>query len=467
MIANRSTLRSSGYYKDLLNILSLAVFDQLGNPNTEFAALYSERPSWTFTDAKEKKAHKHSARRSSTPGSPSEAKSKDKLTKREKRALRTSPVPTPLELKAGISKTNETRLTAHLANSPEFKALYVAVARIFAAKLAEELDVLKTLTTKDNLENDERIALIWKIGLASKWAPTLGASHDRYTNIATGIALVLHSMGAMGTLPVPFSSIPSAPLSDADVVKVRSFYRRWIISPLRRQIQVPERNMSANAWSSIDYQRVPAVCMRQSKKQFMTHDLERFKKYLTDVSKGKRSIAGATLLPNELLGEALVNAHAAQSQPDTPEGMEATLNLQVVDGQWNALLERLRESGALDNCMALCDVSGSMGSIGSARWGSTRQIFKQPVFPAVALSILVSQLAKPPFANTFITFSDSPEIVQLNPDDSLAQTAQLMDTTAWGMTTDLQAVFLKLILPLAVKNNVKQVRLGFGVLVRM
>lgn len=464
-----------------MNILLLATFDQLGNANTKFAALYSERPFWTYdeSDSRRAKAKKkqHSSddedHESSRPvltlarakGMPKKEKPA-RVTKRQKRTQRTSPPPTPAELKASLAQTNVERLQKRLESSPEYKALYIAVARIFASKLVEEVSLLKELSEK-KLEGEEKTKLLWQIGLASKWAPTIGASHDRYTNIATAISLVLHNLGAMSELGG--SASLSQPPTSEDVLKVRSFYRRWIVSPLRRQIQVPEQKMSADAWSAINYNCVPALCMRNSKRKFMEHDLERFEKYLKDVAKGEKTIAGATLLPHQLLGEALsYSGYLKGTNVDgNPTAKEAEINLQVVEGQWKALVDRLKESGALDNCMALCDVSGSMGSIDYISWNggpttaSHLQQFNQPIFPAVALSIILSLLARPPFAHTFITFSHTPEIVQLKEEWGLVETAQHMVTTSWGMNTDLQAVFMKLILPLAVKNKVKQVRVLF------
>lgn len=54
----------------------------------------------------------------------------------------------------------------------------------------------------------------------------------------------------------------------------------------------------------------------------------------------------------------------------------------------------------------------------------------------------------------FITFSAAPELLTLVP-GGLAEQARWMVGTDWGMNTDYEAVFLKLLLPTAVKNNVK------------
>ena len=62
----------------------------------------------------------------------------------------------------------------------------------------------------------------------------------------------------------------------------------------------------------------------------------------------------------------------------------------------------------MDNALAICDVSGSMGSI-----YSYNKKHVDPIFPAVSLSLVLASLAKPPFNSGFITFSENPEFVRL------------------------------------------------------
>ncbi len=77
-----------------------------------------------------------------------------------------------------------------------------------------------------------------------------------------------------------------------------------------------------------------------------------------------------------------------------------------------------------------------------------------PILPAVALSMTLAQLAKPPSSNIFVTFSAKPEIVRLLEGAGLAANATIMAHSQWGCNTNLHAVFVRLLLPLAVKNHV-------------
>jgi len=121
----------------------------------------------------------------------------------------------------------------------------------------------------------------------------------------------------------------------------------------------------------------------------------------------------------------------------------------VVEAQWATLLERLCEAGELDNCIAVCDVSGSMGSL--ALLLRTRQaLLRLPYLPAISLSLVLARLAKPPFKDAFITFSATPQMVVLDPEGtvSLGETVTNMSNADWGMNTNFGALFLDLLLRL-------------------
>ena len=160
-----------------------------------------------------------------------------------------------------------------------------------------------------------------------------------------------------------------------------------------------------------------------------------FGRYLQDVADGKKSISGATLLPHTLLHEAL------QCHDE--------IDRKVIEAQWNTLVETLKSSGALDNSLAVCDVSGSMGSIHSGMYGNR----VSPILPAVALSIVLAQIARPPWNNAFITFSANPKVERINPTDGLVSVVNFMVSTDWEMNTDFNAVFTKLLLPMAKESQ--------------
>lgn len=317
--------------------------------------------------------------------------------------------------------------------------------------------------------NEDRIPLLKKISLAGKWAPTPGASHDRVTNISSAISLLLNHTRSSIAQPFPNAVAnfdPTQSLTDPVIrdgyTVLRSYFGRWILAPLRSITLVPEPLMSAKRWDLIRYNRVASLCMKRNTELFFKHDPDRFQQYLIDVESGKKKISGATLLPHQIVIEVFQHTLGLSSVENSkyPKVQEmkkqlAETQLRVLEAQWKSLVERLKESGALENSIAICDVSGSMGHLTDTHTRSRQATHNPPpIAPAIALSLILAQLAKPPFNNGFITFSSNPQFVTLDPSNSLDQTIISMQNASWGMNTDFNAVFLKLLLPLAVKNNI-------------
>ncbi|KAG8874158.1 hypothetical protein FRB97_006106 [Tulasnella sp. 331] len=443
-----------GYYKDLLNILVLAATDQLTHPDVPFTALHSPRPDNTAAKGGER------ARRRNVIQT-NKAESRKRIGKEATAEKTAKEMHGRQSVEAERAKEHRTKAAADahkkllkkLADDAKFKALYVTIARIFARALSEDVKILQKIADPSTAK-EEKHQLKWHITLAGKWAPTLCGSHDRLTNIGTAIALAMYASGDMAGLP---QIRLDAPVTEVDAEKVRSFYRRWVVSPLRRYAEIPEVMMSANKWDKINYSHIASASFGRNKKAFFKHDEGRLMSYLQDVAKGKKSISGATLGPHELVQEAINLTATGKKGP-----IEARLNevsISIVNNQWNTMIERLREAGTLDNCIAVCDVSGSMGGISaSPKRKKSQTDFVQPILPAISLTLVLATLAKPPFNNTFITFDSTPEIVTIptSAQTDLASAVQQISEAKWGMNTDFNAVFTKLILPLAVANKLKR-----------
>lgn len=426
--------KSHGYWKDLLNILALATVDEFGSSHSTF--LRSPRTQATAPRHSEKRV-KHS------PDVVAAHIEAARLFNEQKKA--------EAKQKRDIVRVQHyERLVGKLAQ-PKYRALYIAVSRLFAERLGEDIRILEEINGLAPGVN--RIPYFKKISLAGKWAPTPRGSHDRVTNISTAISLLLHH----NKTPDGFPSALQTPLDPkVEAVILRSFLQRWILKPLREASACPEPLMSANRWTEIRYNRVASICMKNNTEHFSKHDPDGFQKYLISVESGKKTISGATLLPHELVAEAYSYGAYSDSGNKYPQLAEfrkklAETKLRVVEAQWKTLIKNLQDSGSIENSLAICDVSGSMGSI-SSKFNKRRV---QPILPAISLSLVLASLSKPPFNGGFITFSAHPKFVQLDLTKSLYDIVTKMERSHWEMNTDLNAVFLKLLLPLAVKNKVK------------
>ncbi|KAG8693544.1 hypothetical protein FRC08_009045 [Ceratobasidium sp. 394] len=382
-----------GYYKDLLNIVVLAMRGELGDPRAgEFKSLnvpLTNRATRTKGEwAKIKKAkwrqNRQLGREEAQRLRAEESKTVDTVRAEKAKAERRAKRESGFEM-----------LKSKLEGDKSFLVLYATVAQIFADALGDDVALLKRIETTSKAE---AFKLQFELTSASKWAPSLDGFHDRATNISTAIALVMHTRGHMADLPLSLSG----ELTQENAQTLRSYYRRWIVSPLRRYTEVTEAKMSAQKWDEIDYGRVPSECMKANKEKFFKHDEKRLMGFLGDVEAGKSKISGATLLPHELLIEAL------RLTPEPP----------------------------------------------SSRGRPSIRGRPSPIFPAVALGLLLAQLAQPPFKDMFITFSDTPKFWAVKP-GGLAAQARQMARADWGMNTNYEAVFLKLLLPAAIKHKVK------------
>lgn len=295
------------------------------------------------------------------------------------------------------SSSASNRVLQLLDQDSNFKLLYDAVVSLFCSALRQDSEVLR--------QGKE----LGKDRLAGKWAPTIGCSIDSTTCLGKRIALSLCE-------PRPKESPAEYEL------RARLSYRTQYLTPLRSAISVPESFMSRKKWSDLPYERVPSVCMKRSKELFLEKDRPRFTEFIDAAFSGKKKLASGALLPHEIIKE-----------------MRSSTKEQVLENvcqlQWDSYVSRLRESGLFDSALSICDVSGSMEGV--------------PMNVAIALSLLTSELSKPPFRDLICTFSESPELHKLPPDGSLRQRVESIAGANWGMNTNMQAVF-DLLLDLAV-----------------
>ncbi|KAG8905345.1 hypothetical protein FRC01_008385, partial [Tulasnella sp. 417] len=323
---------SHGYYKDLLNILLLAYSNQLTSPTEHFTALESPRENHTKQNgiaANRRRKQRQSAKaekRKEEGGK--EAYAKETAEKVAENQLNASKTAKEARLKQ--ASDDHQKLTDKLKTDPTFKALYVAVSRIFASSLEADVKILREIAETESKE--EKYRLRRRLTMAAKWAPTLQCTHDRRTNIATGIALAMYSNGALEGLNKQLRI--DAEVTEDDAKLLRSFWRRWIVSPLRKYEEVVEGKMSAGEWNKVIYTQVPSLSFARNKEHFFKHDEPRLTSYLQAVMSGKKTISGATLLPHELVYEAI---RLSPNKKDSIEGKLAETNMQIISSQWKTL----------------------------------------------------------------------------------------------------------------------------------
>ncbi|KAH4124064.1 hypothetical protein HBI24_012600 [Parastagonospora nodorum] len=295
-------------------------------------------------------------------------------------------------------KDQNNRVQRKIIEDPFYRAIHFTVARLFTKQMKED---------KVLLDSGKKFDLK-KLSLAAKWSPTFSEFHDKHTFILSSIAEAL--------LPDPISNCSPRDNREHYLRLVREVYRKEYASPLRKALSVVERDIAANTFSNIEYSRVPSLAMDRYTGLFMKKDMPRFLSYIEDPS---------------------------NSPPNS------TFNATSIDGQWTTLVQRVRDAGTLTSSIALCDVSGSMD-------GPVLKDSSVPMDSAIGLSLLISSVTAAPFGGGFINFSSSPTYLTIKPDQGLVDTVKYMESTPWGGSTNFTAVFEDVILPMAVKNQLKQ-----------
>ncbi|XP_057806519.1 uncharacterized protein LOC131021375 [Salvia miltiorrhiza] len=385
LAGNAAAFADFGYYKDLLEILFRVL------EGAEARKLAKEMGElWKSRTHKGKsgihKGRKRGVRfprglRSSTDTAPLHGAKKS--TPEEKRIERAKKV---------VERFNE---------DANFQFLHDRVSDLFAQRLRSDMEMLK-------------LGKLNKISLAAKWCPSLDSSFDKITLLCETIAKKVFPRAEYAE----YEGVEEAHYA----YRVRDRLRKEVLVPLRKALELPEVYIGANDWGSLPYNRVASVAMKTYKSKFFKHDEERFKEYLEKVKSGKAKIAAGALLPHEII--------ASLNDEDGGE---------VAELQWKRMVEDMAKVGKLSNCLAICDVSGSMYGI--------------PMEVSVALGVLVSELSEEPWKGKLITFSANPQLQRVR-GESLKEKTEFVRRMEWGGNTDFQKVF-DMILKVAVKGKLK------------
>ena len=235
------------------------------------------------------------------------------------------------------------------------------------------------------------------ISLLGKWLPSVNASNQETVVMAKMIA---KSFG----------------LSDRD-------YRK-ALTGLRARIRIIENNLREKDYT-FDYSKQPSKAMFKYRKAFLRNDGERYAAFMDKVDRGEAKLHTGTLMPYELVERAY----------DCSEEERRSL-----DVTWRTLEDFTTD----ENALVAADGSGSM------YWGSK----PMPAAVAQSLAIYFAEHNKGKFHNHFLTFSMTPQLVEIKGED-FVEKVRYCRTFDECANTNLEAVF-DLILQAAAENHVPQ-----------
>lgn len=416
---------SHGYWKDLVNILALSANGKLNMSDPRkillTRALVDKKDRSKFRERWYRR--KQRQRRVSKMG---EDELKEYISTREDRineALRKTQMEKlrAKERRHGEESARHETILEKLSTDPFHRALHLTVARLFAEQLKKDMSLLETGTKKQQRE----------VSLCAKWAPSVKHFHDRHTRVTSTIAEILFPHARIGR---------EGESRELYLKRARDQYRYFATSKLRKALQVVERDISANTFSNIKYERVPSLAMDQYKELFAKKDHDRYEEYLLAVEQGKLKISGAVLTPGTMVHQA-----SALKAGDILQS--------VVNSQWKTLVQRIKDCGSLSGSIAMCDVSGSMTTLAPG----SRKAPHTLMDTAMGLSLIISEATKPPFGGRIITFSQKPQVVMIGGEDDprqLTDQVAALERVDWQMNTDFMKAF-DLLLSIAQKHQVK------------
>ena len=240
--------------------------------------------------------------------------------------------------------------------------------------------------------------------LAGKWAPS---EHGHYNHKTQGyqVSKICNLLKLVRT--------NKNGISVPDLCSYRK-----IITGLRTKANIVEQYCCSNNWNDIDFSKVSSKAMMHlSKEAFPNHCGDKFRQWQEDVKKGKCEIKTATIQPYE------ITRNCRKSNVD---------NIQEL--QWNNIVKQLSDRGHLNNALAVVDVSGSMCSGGNPA----------PIDVAVSLGLLISEVVKGKFHKKFMTFSESPKIVEVK-GSTLQKKVNSIIKSDWGYNTNYVKALLQIL----------------------
>ncbi|OBZ87094.1 hypothetical protein A0J61_04851 [Choanephora cucurbitarum] len=460
-LLDRRDYKTHGYWKDLCSILTIYAQGELeGHKNSEYLALAWPRMEHDRQAHKEKKAEikrLYEERKNMSPEG--KAKYREEADRKTREKNETKKAKAKEDRYKTRAERNE-RSQLLLKNDKKYRALHFTIARLFAKQLKADIEQLET--NKKMLEEGKlsgRHALGFNLSLAAKWAPSLGNSHDKHTFLATSIAEVLFP---------PETYQDKEETREHYLNEARDRYRKQYLIPLRNALDLIDHYKQPGHWEQVDISHMPSKCLQKELGLFFRHAPETVMKYMDELSQGKRKVSGATLGPHELVHRFRTrdiddNLRSLLQQNAELYEKFSSMKATTINAQWDTLIKSIRETSLLNcddskkskkvdlgDCLAICDVSGSMFSGNDPKYPEMA-----PFNAAIGLSLVITNLAKPPFNGAIITFSAEPEMFKVNTSAKFTDQVEEVMACDAGFNTDLAKVFTDVLLPMAKEHKIK------------
>jgi len=284
--------------------------------------------------------------------------------------------------------------------------------------------------TNSQLRKDQECLLannVKDLTLAAKWAPREKSSFGwLYQALATNY------------FNEYMVTANSEQKSEKATLKCKTEYRK-LLSSLNKAIDTLQIKQCANTWSDIDFGRVTSVSLGKQKKAFLNVNktggvrypdkedrvqcAENFNAHVQKAVTGEVEMKGARVGMVDFTKQArqLYRGHGSQVEKD------------LLNSQWR---DNSKLTGALENMIAMVDLSGSMSG--------------DPMDVAIALGIRIAEKSK--LGKRVMTFTMNPRWVNLEPYPDFVSQVKAVEEGDIGYNTDFHKA-LNLILDAIVENK--------------
>lgn len=295
---------------------------------------------------------------------------------------------------------------------PEYSRWDIVVVLLESPLADEAVEMIRRQLEEDGANREKGLS----ISLCAKWLPSENASSDYAKRMARILAKKL---------------------------SLTSRQYRQMLSSYRQYMDVVEVKMSSGRWAEIRYEAVPSRANLVYNTAFLRNDEERRREFLGTVKKGEKKINAGVLYPHDIVHSYVENRRwNLKALDDTLEEL------------WKALPDYVQGNG---NTLCVADGSGSMFStVGSSKVTC--------LDVANALAIYFAGHCTGQFRDTYITFSQTPQFVDLSKGRTLHDKIEIAMSHNEVANTNIEAVF-DLILNTAVKYRMPQKELPSSLLI--
>lgn len=212
-----------------------------------------------------------------------------------------------------------------------------------------------------------------------------------------------------------------------DFKTMREYKNR--LRAIRKYLDLPEAKMCAGAWDQIEYSKCASKFLLKNRKAIMSHDGDRWQKYLDSVNSGEAKMNMGTVTPCDIITKVRYNYSSD------------------LETMWKSLPDVCK-----GNAMIMCDTSGSMTSYG---WSVRTKSPVKPIDVAFGLALYFAQRNKGNLKDLMMNFSDRPEFIELNGATLYDNYGIAMRSPVNYSSTNLEAAF-DLLLRTCKRGNVSQ-----------